>query len=67
MAAGEQQKQGGHRRMSIVLWDTFTGSAPYREIFLRILHPAFLARFVWNIAVSLAARGAGQVASGEDS
>ena len=34
--------------MSTVLWDTFTGSAPYREILLRTLHPGFLTRLVWE-------------------
>jgi len=31
--------------MSTVLWDTFTGSAPYGSVLLRTLHPAFLSRF----------------------
>jgi hypothetical protein len=35
--------------MSTVLWDTFTGSAPYRDIFLRTLHPGFLGVFLWEI------------------
>ena len=39
--------------MSSVLWNMFTGSAPYREIFLGTLHPAFLAGLVWNLAVGL--------------
>lgn len=41
----EKRRAGNRRRMSMVLWDTFTGSAPYRNIFLRTLHPFFLARF----------------------
>ncbi|MBI3664128.1 MAG: hypothetical protein HY234_13910 [Acidobacteria bacterium] len=49
MVSKEQQLQGGQRRMSTVLWDTFTGSAPYREVFLRALHPSFLSRFFWEI------------------
>ena len=49
MVSKEQQLQGGQRRMSTVLWDTFTGSAPYREVFLRALHPSFLIRFMWEI------------------
>lgn len=48
MVFAEQQKEGGHRRMSSVLWDIFTGSAPYRDIFLRILHPLFLEKFLRN-------------------
>ncbi len=53
MASSEQQKAGRQRRMSMVLWDMFTGSAPYREIFMRTLHPAFLTRFLWDIANSV--------------
>jgi flavin-dependent dehydrogenase len=48
MAAGEQKREGAGRRMSMVLWDTFTGSAPYRDVFLRTLHPAFIARLLWE-------------------
>lgn len=48
MAAREQAK-GISPRMSSVLWDTFTGSAPYKEIFLRTLHPAFLSRMMWAL------------------
>ncbi len=51
MTAREQQTKGSRQRMSKVLWDTFTGSAPYRDIFLRTLHPAFLGRFLWHIIV----------------
>lgn len=53
MVSFEQQQKGGARRMSTVLWDTFTGSAPYREVFMRTLHPAFWARFVGEIIVGL--------------
>ncbi len=49
----EQQQTDGERRMSTVLWDTFTGSAPYREVFMRTLHPAFWVHFLWNIAVGI--------------
>jgi flavin-dependent dehydrogenase len=41
MTADEQQQQGSARRMSTILWDLFTGSAPYREILNRALHPGF--------------------------
>ncbi|MFZ1059838.1 MAG: hypothetical protein WAP47_11695 [Candidatus Rokuibacteriota bacterium] len=46
----------GCNMMSIVLWDMFTGSAPYREIFFRTLDPRFLGRFLWE-----SARNAGKV------
>ena len=54
MVSVEQANPGGSQRMSSVLWDTFTGSAPYSDVFLRTLHPAFLGNFLWNIVRSLA-------------
>jgi hypothetical protein len=42
--------------MSSVLWDVFTGSAPYREILLRTLHPRFPATLAWNVVVGNLAR-----------
>jgi len=50
MAADEHLASGPARRMSIVLWDTFTGSAPYREIFFRTLDPRFVGRLLWHSA-----------------
>jgi flavin-dependent dehydrogenase len=52
MTSLEQKQQGAERRMSMVLWDMFTGSAPYIEIFKRTLHPKFLGVFIWHIALS---------------
>jgi CRP-like cAMP-binding protein/flavin-dependent dehydrogenase len=49
MSEREQTHPGEARRMSIVLWDMFTGSASYREIFFRTLDPRFLARFFQEI------------------
>lgn len=49
----EQSKDGIHRHMSTVLWDTFTGSAPYRDIFFRTLKPAFWVNFIWKSIVGL--------------
>ena len=45
-----EQLHGGTPRMRGVLWDTFTGSAPYSRVFLRALHPAFLGRLLWETA-----------------
>jgi flavin-dependent dehydrogenase len=56
MTVNEQKKEGAHRPMSTVLWDMFTGSAPYREIFLRTLHPAFWLRLIKELAVSVFTR-----------
>jgi flavin-dependent dehydrogenase len=53
MTVDEQNKQGKNRRMSMILWDMFTGSAPYRDIFLRTLHPVYLLRLGWYIVASL--------------
>lgn len=53
MIRGEQQKKVSSRRMSLVLWDTFTGSAPYRNIFLSILHPFFILRFLWSTVIEI--------------
>jgi hypothetical protein len=54
MVTKEQASNGAARRMSLVLWDVFTGSAPYREVLLRTMHPAFLAHLLWQILSSLA-------------
>ncbi len=53
MVLTEQQKNGTRPRMSMVMWDLFTGSAPYKDIFLRTLRPAFLARLFWNTAAAM--------------
>ena len=49
MTVIEQETGGMSPRMSSVLWDVFTGSAPYREVLLRTLHPIFLSRLIWNL------------------
>ncbi len=42
----KEQRSGGKRlTMSMVLWDMFTGSAPYREVFLRSFIPGFIFSF----------------------
>ncbi|HLA25315.1 MAG TPA: hypothetical protein VJ206_07965 [bacterium] len=47
--AAEQTGGNGARRMSLVLLDMFTGSAPYRDIFFRTLAPGFVAEFLTGI------------------
>lgn len=59
MAAAEQGRPGPERRMSGVLWDMFSGSAPYTDIFLRMIRPGFLFRFAWAAAASLWPAGGG--------
>jgi flavin-dependent dehydrogenase len=48
MTASEQRSEGP-RRMSGVLWDLFSGSAPYTNVFLRTLHPAYVGSLVYNL------------------
>jgi len=52
MTEKEQKKAGRRRDMSQVLWDMFTGSAPYRDIVTLAMHPRFLARLTWEMVVS---------------
>jgi len=49
MTRNEQHKPGKKRRMSMALWNMFTGSAYYRDVFLKNLRPNFVGRFFWNI------------------
>ena len=49
MATKEQSKSANKRVMSSVLWDMFTGSAPYKEVFMRTISPSFIIGYVWNI------------------
>lgn len=43
-----EQRRGAAPRMSIVLWDVFTGSAPYREIARRVVDPRLAAGLGWQ-------------------
>jgi len=47
--AKEQNIPGEKRHMSMVLWDTFTGSSPYTDIFIRAINPNFLLPFIGAI------------------
>ncbi len=49
----EQHKSSRKRLMSSVLWDTFTGSAPYKDILKRTLNPMFIVSLIWNIIAGL--------------
>ncbi len=54
----KEQGHGLKQRMSGVLWDVFTGSAPYRDVFRRTLHPFFLLRLVYETAAGFFGTGA---------
>ncbi|OQW93706.1 MAG: hypothetical protein BWK79_09730 [Beggiatoa sp. IS2] len=49
MIIKEQQQAVIRQYMSPALWDLFTGSATYRSISLRALHPFFIGKFCWSI------------------
>jgi len=53
MTRREQEDLGSKLPMSTVLWDMFTGSAPYKEILLRTFLPSFWLRFVRDLISSL--------------
>lgn len=53
MVIKEQKKAGARRRMSMALWDMLTGSAPYSEVLLHMLHPFFLGRLFWSMACEI--------------
>ena len=42
LVAREQTARGAHQPISHVLWGLFTGSAPYRDIFVRAIDPRLL-------------------------
>ncbi|UCG32417.1 MAG: hypothetical protein JSU68_12220 [Phycisphaerales bacterium] len=52
MVSGEQCKPPERRRMSTVLWDVFTGSAPYKEVLLRTMRPGFVPHLLWDMALA---------------
>jgi flavin-dependent dehydrogenase len=51
-----QSEQTGpveRQRMSKIMWDTFTGSAPYRDIFARSLNPALIGSLIWHFSQAI--------------
>jgi hypothetical protein len=50
MTRWEQASPERTKRLSGMLWDLFTGSAPYREVLTRGLHPSFVAGLLWHLA-----------------
>lgn len=54
MVVNEQQKERHSRKLSSILWDTFTGSAPYKNILLRFLNPEVIVTLVWNTLRAIA-------------
>jgi hypothetical protein len=52
MTAAEQQQADSPKRMSGVLWDLFSGSASYTNVFVRTLHPAYVGLLLWNLVAA---------------
>lgn len=57
MTEREQRRGARSRHLSQVLWDMFTGSAPYREIVLRSLRPAVWGGMLWSSGAAIAGGG----------
>jgi len=56
VVAREQGIGSDRRYMSYILWDMFTGSAPYMDIFLRAMRPSFILRFILETAAGISGR-----------
>jgi hypothetical protein len=52
----EQKRPANQRPLSDIVWDLFTGSAPYEEVFIRLLNPAVWGRSILFLAVALIRR-----------
>jgi len=60
MTATEQANREQFHHMSSVLWDVFTGSAPYQDVLVRSCHPGFIASLAWNLVAGNVAALAGK-------
>lgn len=47
------EKQGSPEKLRWILWNMFTGNAPYQEIFWRSLDPLLQARLFWQVLRNL--------------
>ena len=57
MASDEQGREGAAPHMSSLLWNMFTGSAPYTQMFRGTLHPGFLYGLLRSVILSLLPSG----------
>ncbi len=48
-----EQSSDKVRHLSTILWNLFTGSAPYRDVFFRALHPGFIFGLIRHAMASL--------------
>ena len=65
MTVNEQHDADSARRMSTVLWDLFSGSASYTDVFLRTLDPRYIGSLGWNLVAGNIARRNKPSATGE--
>ena len=49
MAQKEQGREGARPHMSSLLWNMFTGSAPYTEMFRGTFHPGFIGNLLLSL------------------
>jgi hypothetical protein len=66
MATREQGVDGAYPHMSSLLWNMFTGSAPYTEMFRGTLRPGFLANLARSAAAGMVPGGRGGETSRRD-
>jgi flavin-dependent dehydrogenase len=59
MAQREQTTAGARPHMSKLLWNMFTGSAPYTEMFRGTLHPGFIAHLLLSVGSAFKPRREG--------
>ena len=52
MTAREQMEGSRKPHMSSLLWNMFTGSAPYTEIFIGAIRPGFIGNFALNFVAN---------------
>jgi flavin-dependent dehydrogenase len=57
MARREQSRAGAYPHMSSLLWNMFTGSAPYTEMFRGTFRPGFLLNLARSLPAGLGAIG----------
>jgi len=57
MAQKEQEKKQARPHMSTLLWNMFTGSAPYVEMFRGTLHPGFIYNLILSLGAALVPSG----------
>ena len=60
VTAREQARPGDAGRLSRILWDMFTGSAPYTDIFRRMFDPVLVGRMAWSFPGALLGLGPGR-------